>query len=507
MKFCVSHLSACLRVLLHRRAAAFGLVWGLLTTSPLESAWAGAYELGLRMYEQGNYEMAVRHFRQAAWENAGNPNAHYYLADSYLKLNRLADAQAEYQKILALAPDSQAARLSRIGLVRLRGYLENQEGDRWRKTGGTGRGEAPDQYLGPPAQGEDYLEEVTENGKNVRWSLSKMPLKIWVERSPQGIRNFQPAFISQISRALDTWAAALNHQLSYVLVSEREKADIRVTWTNTIDTQGHSSDGGTAYTAGLTLPRFRNDQIEYMDVKLATFDIQGKPQTQDVIYPVAVHEFGHALGLLGHSQNPSDIMFAQNQHVTAPSKRDLNTIRRLYTQVADINNLPASARQVDPDREAKLASEMDKSIAKMEAQAQTDGMALTYLNLGVAYFQKAQQVKRTNPEAAGPWLQKALAALGQTLQKEPRDSRALHKRSLVYQELGDYNQALADIRKAISFDRQEPEYYMLQSWYLAKLGKSAEARASLDTYLLYKPGEANSQDVQEIRKALAGSNP
>src|SRR5690606_9284999 len=95
--------------------------------------------------------------------------------------------------------------------------------------------------------------------------------------------------------------------------------------------------------------------------------------------------------------------------------------------------------------------------------------------------------------------------VSKAIQMEPKDPRAYHKRSLTYQELADFPKALQDIRMAISLERREPEYYMLQSWFLARLGQTAEARSSLDTYLLYRPGEADSSDVRQIRDYLANT--
>jgi tetratricopeptide (TPR) repeat protein len=485
-----------------QRIASFLLALSLLGGIIPNAAYADAYEVGLKLYAKGDYAMASRYFLEAAGHSMDNPNAHYYLADSYLKMNRLAEAQAEYQKILAIAPDTQAARLSRLGLSRLQEYLNTSQSERWRKAGGSGSGDAPDKYMGGPINGEDYLDEITEGGRFVRWSLSKMPLKVYIESSPIGIRNFQPGFVSQVRRALEVWAGVLNHQMSFTPVSSPEQADIRVTWTNTIDTRGHSGDGGTAYTAGLMIPHIRNDQIEYMDVKIATFDIKGNPQSSDIIYAVAIHELGHSMGLLGHSDNPNDIMYAENQHVTTPSQRDLATIRRLYSTNADINNLPPDSREKDPNRETELAAKIDEAVSKMEAQAEKDDMALSWLNLGVNYFQKGKQVAKASTEEAKPWYEKALTATNKAIQMEPKDPRAYHKRSLVYQELGDFRNALQDIQHSISLDRREAEYYKLQSWFYAKLGQMGQARSSLDTFLLYKPGEANSADVQQIQAEL-----
>jgi tetratricopeptide (TPR) repeat protein len=481
------------------------LALGLLLTLcyPLPGH-AGPYELGLKFYSQGDYLTAASYFLEASAQGTDNPNTHYYLADSYLKLNRLAEAQAEYQKILAMAPNSQAARLSRTGLSNLRGYLNNTNGNRWRQSGGSGPGAIKDQYSGEVLQGEDYLDQITEGGQRVRWALSKMPLKVYIEQTPVGIRNFQPTFVSQVRKGLDVWVGVLGHQLTYVLVNSKEDADIRVSWTNTIDTQGHNEDGGTAYTAGLMVPRIREDRIESMDVQIATFDIHGKAQTADIIYGVAIHELGHSLGLLGHSPNPNDIMFAENQHVIQPSKRDMNTLRKLYTLAADINNLSPESRKSDPDRAEELVQALDESLARMEANAKEDGRALNYMNLSVTYYQKAKQVQGERGDTKD-WYLKALKAVTRAIEMEPKDPRAYHRRSLVYQELKDYDNALRDIQKSITFDRKEPEYLMLQSWYLANLNRYGEARSSLDAYLLAKPNEASSQDVTRIREMLTQS--
>ncbi len=49
---------------------------------------------------------------------------------------------------------------------------------------------------------------------------------------------------------------------------------------------------------------------------------------------LALHEIGHVLGLTGHTNNRGDIMYAYFAQLPPDrdlSKRDINTIRRLYT--------------------------------------------------------------------------------------------------------------------------------------------------------------------------------
>ncbi len=65
----------------------------------------------------------------------------------------------------------------------------------------------------------------------------------------------------------------------------------------------------------------------------------GRLATQERLDAVVVHEFGHAVGIGGHSDDTADVMFAAP--ITAqPSTRDVRTLRFLLGAVADFTLLP-----------------------------------------------------------------------------------------------------------------------------------------------------------------------
>jgi hypothetical protein len=115
----------------------------------------------------------------------------------------------------------------------------------------------------------------------------------------------------------DQWVAATNSAITYQVVTASSGADITVKF-----------DPSTAN--GLTELHFAGFQMHEADISigvqnLAAVDIQC----------VAAHEFGHALGINGHSDAAGDLMFPV--HVVGDpcpiTTRDLNTMKTAYCNV------------------------------------------------------------------------------------------------------------------------------------------------------------------------------
>ena len=52
--------------------------------------------------------------------------------------------------------------------------------------------------------------------------------------------------------------------------------------------------------------------------------------SQEEMRTVCLHEFGHAIGLWGHSPHPGDISLPRQATAQHPSTRDITTLRKLY---------------------------------------------------------------------------------------------------------------------------------------------------------------------------------
>ncbi len=57
---------------------------------------------------------------------------------------------------------------------------------------------------------------------------------------------------------------------------------------------------------------------------------------QELLDRLVIHEMGHVLGILSHSPDPSDIMWAGPDLPPAPTARDRSTLRSLYLTPVDL---------------------------------------------------------------------------------------------------------------------------------------------------------------------------
>jgi len=130
---------------------------------------------------------------------------------------------------------------------------------------------------------------------------------------------------------------------SYQLTDDPGEADIYVFFTNHFvgkngmalfaqDVRGYTSKTNFPYKAILA-----GGQADFKPavIVLRTTDGQGQPMSLGKLKAAATHEFGHALGIEGHSTNPADLMsLYYGRGVISPN--DAATIRHLYHLTPDL---------------------------------------------------------------------------------------------------------------------------------------------------------------------------
>lgn len=129
----------------------------------------------------------------------------------------------------------------------------------------------------------------------------------------------------------DRWTLTTLGRISYTVVDSVKDADV------TVDFDPHESLPGTGNVSGHTWMLFSGTVLQKAQMTLAV----GGTEPDD-LSNTAAHEFGHALGIDGHSDNASDLMYPQLTRTIyiglpslptlprLPSKRDINTLKLCY---------------------------------------------------------------------------------------------------------------------------------------------------------------------------------
>jgi predicted Zn-dependent protease len=122
------------------------------------------------------------------------------------------------------------------------------------------------------------------------------------------------------------WAAATNNGITFQVTTDPAQTNVTV----------HFGDLPAAPTANDVLgleqsTLYSDNTIKSADILLNTWPAMSAPNVTS-FRETAAHEFGHAIGINGHSDSPQDVMFAAHSLVTGKtlSERDINTLRTGY---------------------------------------------------------------------------------------------------------------------------------------------------------------------------------
>ena len=139
---------------------------------------------------------------------------------------------------------------------------------------------------------------------------------------------------SAVQAGFDWWAQATGGEIAYVLVTDTAAADITVTF---------EQSGETEYGA---LTTFAYDSANHLTQASIAFNVSYIVR-DSLLTPAAAHEFGHALGIDGHSTQPTDVMAysASVYGLQNLSIRDINTMKTNYACSGAARSVSADPRR------------------------------------------------------------------------------------------------------------------------------------------------------------------
>lgn len=171
-----------------------------------------------------------------------------------------------------------------------------------------------------------YLDACLKDGLTVRWPDSAMPIRVyiapfrWYEKSKQ---QESYAYNQMVIDAFDLWSKISNNKVRFQFVATLNDSQIDVNWRR-VD---RKSLGHCEYMVN------KQSLLYSAEIKIGLSDgiLHSRYNDMEEVRHTILHEIGHALGLIGHSDGGRDIMYVPHQYgVVSLSKRDVDTLNLLY---------------------------------------------------------------------------------------------------------------------------------------------------------------------------------
>lgn len=240
--------------------------------------------------------------------------------------------------------------------------------------------------------GTNYLDKTFYGGKIARWNKAEFPIKVYIEDLPSMPNYYKKAF----EEAAKIWQNEGEGIVKIAFVDKEKEANIVF---KTIERQENirkvNSDEPT--TLAFTKPIFDKDKFKKAEIIFFRKSVDGTMVKPYEVLNIAVHEFGHALGIWGHSEDKNSVMYVfynpKYQKQTAfLNKQDKATLKLLYMVTPDYTNGNKKDEKDTINATILIGTSderIDKSIAEAKKEADMKkGDCLSRLNLAALYEQK-----------------------------------------------------------------------------------------------------------------------
>lgn len=377
-------------------------------------------EMGKVDYNSGNYKEAYSDLNFALKLNRKHQDARYYYVQTLLKLKPTFDVQRELYNV------------SHLDLNDSADLIADRQIAKWKE-----------KIL--VAVGPNYIERAPVDGKILRWDIKKFPLKVCIQKNSSAAPDY---YQEEMKNAFLRWQSVTDNLLRFEFINNEKDANIVITINSSADMK-KCAEENCKYSVAYTTPFTNGNLLEKMQIIFYDSNNLAQPFSAKEIYSTALHEIGHALGIMGHSQTKGDLMYMESgpdntldRYVgdfQLMTSNDINTINLLYRLVPDVTNTPL--REFDTSRQffypIILGNEERINSAKVtEAQnyiQSAPDLPNGYMDLAAAYSEAKRYSKAIEP------LNKALTLCS----NDEERFMVYYNFSVTYMEMKDWQNALS----------------------------------------------------------------
>lgn len=128
------------------------------------------------------------------------------------------------------------------------------------------------------------------------------------------------------TRSFKTWDDALGSDLNFKYVKTPNEADIIIKYVDKLS----DNQAGVTKTSHIKIQG--KIYLAKAEISISKHSPIGFKFTDAQLNKTTLHEIGHAIGILGHSDNINDIMYptTASPRLSTVSKKDIETVRKIY---------------------------------------------------------------------------------------------------------------------------------------------------------------------------------
>ena len=290
----------------------------------------------LGLIRSGHFNMAERRLKTAIKLEPSLAEAHHNLGLVYCNFGDLDSALLEFETATQLAPLQYPSWMMIAAVQQSQAKIDAAISTYEYVLSQFPKLELRDRVIqlrdGLKKESEKISKQIS-SGDDLKWTKSRMPLRVFIpDGSPVDKQNkptaYKPEYKSRLRKAFGEWQVASSGLVMFKFVSSPDTADIRCVWVTDISELGNAAEAGQC--------EFYHDEkglsrclMKFVTKPLST----ALPLNADRFHTVCLHEIGHALGLIGHTANPDDVMFysvTMKKHRKI-SDSEIKRLKKLYS--------------------------------------------------------------------------------------------------------------------------------------------------------------------------------